>query len=313
MKYVVRVLCKGMIERLTSTSEITWTNVTEPSPEELVEVVRQADLSPYDAEFVAQPRQRPEVVAREKYLIILVHVPTFDRNSRVTTGAPMYLIVTKQEVVSIQHQQAVVISKAWQEYDESEEKREEYFGESGLSLALHLLQVSYRSSFQKLERLSKHVAIAEDAVFQGNERQMVEEVSVLMRDVMDFRKIILPQLNVFATPPDHDLVTAPLRDQWRRLHNQAQTLWDILEGLVESTIELRNTNDSLIAHKESELLRLLTYYSTITIPVFILLSPINPLDPNTSTLNVSIFWIVLAALLITLLAIFYRFRGRKVI
>ncbi|MCH8748672.1 hypothetical protein IH781_02885 [Patescibacteria group bacterium] len=302
-----------MRETLSSTNGVTWSDVAEPAAEELAAVVRAAQLSPLDAEFIAQEHHRPDLSSQSGYLMILVSVPAFDKQTRVTTSVPLYFIVQEHDLTTVHYQPLPALRRLWQDFTDNKERRDEYFAEGPLSLALHLIDALHAASLRKLDRLTKHVAIAEDAIFHGNERKMVEEISVLMRDVLDFRSIIRPQLSLFTKVPDHALLTAEARGHFARLHGQVHKLWEVLEGLLESTSELRDTNDSLLQHKENQLLRVLSYYSIITIPAWIFVTPFQPFAEDSTRVDSIFFWGVLSILVVLLAGIFWRFRGRGVL
>ncbi|MEX2054649.1 MAG: CorA family divalent cation transporter [Candidatus Andersenbacteria bacterium] len=302
-----------MQSQLTSKSNVVWTNLQSPEPDELASFVRDTALEPVDAEFLVHNYHRPEITVRPQYVMILLHVPVFNRQTRVTTGAPLYIIIKENHVWTLHYEPIVVLEKCILDFQNNEERQEEYFQSGPTGLALYVLNVLLGSAFNKLDRLNKHINIAEDAIFNGHERKMVEEISILTRDVLDFRKIIRPQLQLFASPPAHALMNATFSSQWLRLHGQVNKLWEILESLFESTRELGLTNGKLLQLKESSLLQLLTYYSILSIPVFLFLNPINPSDPNTSLQQELIYWSVLGALVLILVTIFLRFKGKRVL
>lgn len=291
---------------------LTWVELSKPTPEELAAFVREAMLEPTDAEFVVQNHHRPEVAVRHNYLLILVHVPTFNKQTRVTRGVPLYFVVTTKQLWVIHEDPIVPLQQLWEDYELNADKREEYFSMGALGLALQIITVMHNSAFRKLDRLTKHVDIAEDAVFQGNERKMVEEISILRRDVMDFRKIIRLQIDLFSTPPTHPLVTDELRSLWLRLNGQTRRLWDLLESLDESTTQLAETNDSLLQHKENQLLRFLTYYSIFSIPLLFLIDPLGS-RVGVEILPTAIYGSGLFLLAVMLVVIFIRFRGKRVL
>ncbi len=295
--------------------EITWVNIEEPTNEELAAFVREVVLLPVDAEFIVREHQRSEIARRPNYTLILIHVPIFDKKLRVTSGAALYFLVTDQQVFTVQYEPIVSLQKIFSEFASNPEQQEEYFDGSVLGLALHLIGQLNLSSFRKIARLSKHLEIAEDAVFQGNERKMVEEVAILARDVLDFRKIIRPQINLFASSPTEP-GNEDVKAQWQRLANQLKQMWELLESLNESAQELRSTNDSLLQHKENELLRMLTIYSIVAIPVFILVSAFNPGSVEVkepSRWDQIIFWSAIGVLSILLVYIFIRSKRRRVV
>lgn len=295
-----------------SSNTVTWHFLSDPETDELAEFVRDAHVLPIDAEFLVQDQRRPEIAIRDEYVLILMHVPVFDKQARVTSSAPLYILVSQNSLWTLTYEPIPVLEKLIQEYEESADKREEYFGERSMDLAIHLIDRMYASAFRKLERLGKHISIAEDAVFHGNERKMVEEVALLSRDVMDFRKVIRPQRFLFDHPPSHPLIEVDVRGAWQRLNNLTERLWDMLDGLSESVRQLTNTNDALLQHKENQLLRFLTGYSILAIPVLILVDPyFTPGSPDANRADHIAFWIVFIGLLMGLLFMFFVLRRRR--
>lgn len=298
---------------LTAKNNVAWTHLKHPTAEELAALVRAAGLTPVDAEFVAQNYHRPDITVHPTYLLVLVHVPTFNKQTRVTTSGSLFLIVKDSHVWSVVYEPIAALDQLWDDFTNNSEKQNEYFSAGPAGLALHIVNVMYGSCFHKLERLNKHINIAEDAVFQGNEKSMVVEISILVRDVMDFRKIIRPQQSLFAAPPQHPLLTEPDRELWLRLHNQVQKLWEVLESLSEATRQLSQTNNTLLQHKQNQLLRVLTYYSILSIPIYIILAPLDPFAAASSRSAVITYWGLLSALILALVIIFIRFRGKRVL
>ncbi len=291
---------------------VTWTNIEEPSNDELAAIVREVGLSPVDAEFIVRGDLRPEITVRENYILILMYVPVFHKKLRVTSGTALHFLVTSAQLHTLQYEPIVSLQKIIKDFSENPEKQEEYFNDDALSLALYILSQIHNSSFRKIGRLAKHIEIVEDAVFQGNERKMVEEVAILSRDVLDFQKIIRPQVPLFAAMPDQPF-DEHIKTQWKRISGQISQMWELLQSLHDSSKELRSTNDSLLQHKENELLRMLSLYSIITIPIWIFVSPYIPRGADTGVGDVIIFWGVLLFLILFLLAIFVRAKRRKVI
>ena len=292
-----------------SSKAISWVNVQSPEPEELAEFVRATEMTTTDAEFMVQKYHRPIISTGPDYLLLLIQIPVFDRKLRLTKGVSLFFLIKERELFSLHYDPIISLDKIRREFETSNERLEEYFQENTLSLCLDLITFLYDSSFKKLERLNKHIDIAEDAVFQGNEKKMVEEISLLSRDVMDFRKIIRPQKNLFELPPRHPLITGEIETKWKRVNGQIMKMWEVLESMFESVKELSNTNFTLLQHKENELLRLLTVYSIIAIPMLILVDPyFAPSEPNATISDFIAFWTVLGVLVITLGTMLIKFK-----
>ncbi len=297
-----------------SSAVSSWTNVQSPEPKELAEFIRDANLLTADAEFITQTNHRPSISARPDYLLLLIQVPVFDRKLRLTSGVALFLIITTNHIYSLHYQPLVLLDKIRMEFTADQTKLNEYFTNDSLGSCLDLITLLYDSAFRKLDRLAKHIEIAEDAVFQGNERKMVEEISLLGRDVMDFRKVIRPQKTLFAVAPDHKLVSSEAAIKWNRVHCQLLKMWEILESMSESVRELSHTDFVLIQHKQNELLRILTIYSIIVIPILSLVGPIfNPGSPGSDATDTIVSWIVLGLLLLILAVILLHSRRKRLL
>lgn len=299
------------MKHILSTKEIEWVEISEPSNEELAEFVRESHLAAADAEFIVQNHYRPEVALRPGYVLFLLEVPTFDKKTRVTRGVPLYVLVTQQKIWTLHYDPIPALQKIVQDFADTPAKQEEYFSDSAASLTLYVINILHNFTAQKLERLRAHVDIVSDAVFHGNERKMVEEIAVLRRDVMDFRAIMRPQGSLFEVPPQHPLVSPALSEEWLRLSGQLKRIWDMLESLSEKVQELADTNEALLQHKENQMLRILTIYSIIAIPAFIIVAPINLPEVRADS---PLFWLfigLVAAFTLILIGIFARLRGRR--
>jgi len=293
--------------------QLAWTHVSDPNPEELAAFIRNSGVEPIDSDFIVQHHHRPEITIRDQYILLLIHVPVFNKKSRLTRGGALYFVITPDHLWSVSFKQIFALDKLLKVYKESDEKREEYFQDGAAGLCVNIISSMHASAFRKIERLSKYINIAEDAVFHGNERKMVEEISILARDVLDFRQIVRPQISLFSMAPAHDLVPPSVASMWQRLDGQTRKLWDLLENIFESIRELGHTNNTLLQHKENELLRLLAMYSAISIPAVILLTVYNPRSAGAGLADVITFWSFFAIYLILLLIIFFRFRGKRIL
>lgn len=294
-------------------SSLVWRHYTAPTSEELAELMREAQVNATDALALSQTGHRPEVVARSQYIAVFCNAPVFQKKLRVTSGASFYAVASEMKLWTIQFEPIASFARIQEEVEKTPAKLLEQTNGTALGLLLYFLQAMNEGTFRKLERLAKHVDIAEYAVFQGNERKMVEEISLLTRDVMDFRKTIRPQRDLFAEPPQHPLVTADNAQRWQVVHRHIGKVWEALENVYERVEHLANTNSTMLQHKENEILRLLTLFSIILVPAWMFITPFTPYARATSGPTALIYWTVLVLLVIVLLILLLRFHRKRVL
>ena len=238
-------------------------------------------------------------MSRAAYELVRVEVPVFDRKLRASFGVGLDCIVLLDQLITLQARPIPVLEKLINGLERTPEQYATEELKTPTDLLKYLLRQVHQGTLRKLDRLHKYIDIAEDAVFQGNERKMVEEISLLMRDISDLRKIMRPQRRLF-----HGTT-------WQELTQDVGKVWDGLEALQESILQLAKTNSTLLQYKENELLRLLTIYSIVAIPLWILITPFTPRVGQASLLAFVVYWSVLLFLLLSLFVIFARLRGKR--
>lgn len=280
---------------------IAWQRLVEPTGSELAAVARDVPLEAADRALLGESLMRATLVSRPAYELLRVEVPVFDRKLRASSGVALDCIVLPDQLITLQARLIPVLEKLVDGLKRNPDQDLEVTLAGPADLLKYLLRQIHHGTLRKLDRLHKYIDIAEDAVFQGNERKMVEEISLLMRDVSDLRKIIRPQRRLFQGT------------SWQELTQDLGKVWDGLETLQESVTQLANTNSTLLQHKENELLRLLAMYSALVVPLWILITPFVPTRPEASVLDITVYWGVLAFLGLALIFIFARFRGKRIL
>lgn len=284
-----------------SIAGITWHRLVEPTGSELAAVARDVPLEAADVALLSESLTRAVLSGRSGYELLRIEIPVFDRKVRASFGVAFDCIVLPDQLITLQTRPIPVLEKV---VDDLERAMKQDLGvtvTSPAELLKYLLRHIHHGTMRKLDRLYKYIDIAEDAVFQGNERKMVEEISLLVRDVGDLRKIIRPQRHLFQGTT------------WQELDLDLKKVWDGLETLQESLTQLANTNTTLLQHKENELLRLLAMYSALVVPLWILITPFVPTRPDASGLDFAVYWGVLVLLGMVLIFIFARFRGKRIL
>lgn len=289
-----------------------WKHLSSPSNEDLVQVTRDAKLSKLDSELIVHGNQGPQFIVRGDYKIILIHVPIREHHVKSIENRTIRFIVQKDALITITHAPIPALDTIFTDYTDAPDIYNES-GTSPLSLAFTIIDRLNTGTLKKIHHLLKRVEIAEDAIFHGNERKMVEEIAVLSRDVLDFHRVALPQKGLFQSIHRQYAFTIQEQEVLSHVHNQAEQIWHTLQALHSSMQELRNTNDSLLQHQENELLRSIFSYSILAIPFLAIINVFNPHRVGATIIDSIFFWGIIAFLFIVLLFIFGRAKKKRVL
>ena len=143
---------------------------------------------------------------------------------------------------------------------------------------------------------------------------MVEEISIVGRDIIDFRRSLKPQeitlesLTVQGSQLFGNEVLPFLED----LGGEYQKLWGLLENHKETLDALYETNTTLLNIKQNDIMKVLTIMAFVTFPLAILATLLvsgtagNPLSGLPYD-----FWAVAGILMLAAGAILAVFKKKK--
>ena len=169
------------------------------------------------------------------------------------------------------------------------------------------------SCFPKLDHISKKLEYIEDEIFSGHEKEMVFELSLSKRDILNFRRIIKPQYSVFESlsQKNFKLTEPSLKPYYQDLLGTNIRILNNLESAKETVESLEETNNSLLSNKLNLTMKILTIFSAVMLPMtvysnILAMSADIPFgkDPNA-------FWIHLGIMLFLSVATIAIFKARK--
>jgi magnesium transporter len=125
------------------------------------------------------------------------------------------------------------------------------------------------SCFPKLDHISEKLDKIEEEIFAGNEKEMVIEISVVKRDVLNFRRTLKPQRTVFDSlaQKDYKFIEPGLRPYFQDLVGTNIRIWNNLESTKETIESLEATNNSLLSNKLDMTMKVLTLFSAVLLPL----------------------------------------------
>ena len=156
----------------------------------------------------------------------------------------------------------------------------------------------------KLERL-------EDDIFEGRSRELVRDISDVKQEIINFRKIVRPQRAALKDLERTKRYTPEtLEVYFDDINDASERIWDMLENFKEVSEALEATNESAIGHQLNDVLRVLTAFSVIILPLTLIsgIWGMNVGVPGEGTTEG--FWVVIGLMAAVLVALVLYFRRR---
>jgi len=253
---------------------LTWVNIEGPTVREAEYLAQNYQFHPLDLEDCLVRVQRSKIDEYKNYLFLVFHFPIFDSEQRVTTPSQVAVFIGENYIITLHKGELKPLVKLFRECQIDEESRQEYFGQGSGYLLYRIIDRLIDYCFPILNKIIEHTEQVEDRIFSERRRGTIEEISVLRRDIISFRRIIWPMRAVIGSleSKTRQFTTTNLAVYYGDTIDHVDKIWDALDEYKEVIEGLKDTHDSLAAHHTNEVVRILTVIATILLPITVVSS-----------------------------------------
>lgn len=292
---------------------VTWIDITNPTTDEIREVVSEADIPAEFTKDLTTMVPRSEVIAQKHAIKLTLDFPIVKRTD-INHPHEIKFIATKKHFVTIRFEDIEAVHRFSKEFEVSSMIKKSKASTSGAHILMSLLNELYQTMAVKLDYLESKMMDIEEEMFNEREKEMVFEISKVSRRLIAFRQTLYTHESVLRD--FHTALTEAFGKQFAdavdRLDSEYVHLRGRLGVLTSVLDDLRNTNDSLVSTKQNEIMKILTIMAFITFPLTLFTSMFGM---NTTTTPLvgqrGDFWLILSIMAVVSVAFFAFFRYKK--
>jgi magnesium transporter len=298
-----------------SASGLTWVNVVAPDTETAQMLAVRFGWHPLDVEDIVSKRQRPKVDDYEEdgYLFAVLHFPVFDQAVQRLNAAELDIFIGHDYVVTIPNRELLPVTRLFERCQGDERLREQLFARGSGRLLYEILDDLFDYCFPILDKIAHKLDGIEDEMFEGRSEEVVRDLSNVKQEIISYRKIIKPERSTLRVLERRveDFLPEELELYFDDIVDSAERIWDLLDNYKEVVEGLESTNESVISHRQNDVLRLLTVFTVIVLPLTMLTGVfgMNVAFPGEGTREA--FWIIAAALVAILVGMVGFFRWKR--
>ncbi len=288
--------------------EATWIDLGSPTKEEIINLVKEWDIDTLVANELLSPSFRAKIDLFNEYAYLVLRFPSnrTGKSKSKKNSQEIDFIVGKNLLITVHYDTVYALH-------EFEKKFKESARDAG-AIFYAILKELYGSLDYQLDLINEKINKAENNIFEGKERKMVEVLSQINRDLIDFHRDTFPHKDILGSfeAPARNFFGEEFKRFFRALNNDANKVQNTLKNSEEILRELRKTNDSLLTTKNNETMRHLTMMAFVTFPLT-LLSSLFAIEAKATPIigHPYDFWIILAIMTGVTLGIFIFFKMRK--
>src|SRR6266536_3370078 len=284
-----------------SANGLTWLQLDSLDPEAVNELRARFGWHPLDGEDVLTKRQRPKIddYADEGYLFAVLHFPAYDKAIRRLNAGELDFFLGSDYLVTMPNVELLPVTRLFTRCQEDAHFREQLFEKSSGRLLYAELDDLFDYCFPILDKIAYKLDSIEDDIDERHSEEIVSDISKAKQEIIYYRKIIKPQraaLRLLERRIERFL-PENLELYFDDLVDASERIWDLLDNYKEVVEALEDTNESLISHRQNDVLRILTVFSVVLLPLTLIsgIFGMNVHFPGEGTHTA--FWIIVGLMI----------------
>ena len=292
--------------------KVTWVDIQDPSKEDIQYLKERFKFHPLVLGELIPPGHRPKVEQHKDYLFMILYYPVYNKEKKETKPRELDIIVTRDTIITSHYRSILPLKALFDGCNLYKESRKNYMSEGSGQLLFYILSGFWKTCLSKLIKIDKRINEIEKEIFKGKEKEMVLEISLVKTDVINFWRIIEHQEEILKSLVQEGEIFfgKELSPYFLDVLGTYGRTLNSLKTFKEAILALEDTNQSLLSTKINEVMRILTVFSVIVLPLTLIASiwGMNLFLPFAeSPIG---FWLVLGIMVVVTIFMFIYFKKK---
>jgi magnesium transporter len=293
-------------------NDLKWYHILTPTEENLTYLKDNFNFHPLDIEDCRSKTQRPKIDIYDDYYFIILHFPYYDKVNRFIKTKEVKIFWGKDYIITIGNSHWVV-RDLFNKAKENIKLTEEFLADSSDKLLYRILERILSETFILLSKLGEEVDTISRELFSKRAEKSIERISVTRKNIILLDTIFKPQLRLFHKFESGEIkgFAQDMEEYWGNILDFYQKIWDLVEDDKELIEGLSKTFDSLQTNKINEIMKVLTFISTIILPLTFI-TGLYGMNINLPFQGHPLaFWIVSGVMLLIFAILIFYFKRKR--
>lgn len=297
-------------------NKVNWIEATNPTAKEIKDLINKFDINPEIAEELLSPSLRPHTIRYDDTIFAVFHIPQIQdtHGQAITSIEEIDFVINKDFLVTTSYSNIDSIEEFEKFFEADSVLSKGNSGEHGAYVFYNLLMFMYHSIHDHIDSLRNELRIAEEKIFNGEEKEMVFRLSKINRSLLNTEEALSLHDHLLEdiTRMSQNIFDDTHTKKIDKLELEYMKLSQTLENAQNYLRELRATNDSLLNTKQSEVTKVLTIMAFIILPPSFLAGLFGINAKNIPFIgHPRDFWIVLGIMGLSVIGTWVFFKLKK--
>ncbi|MEK9179823.1 MAG: magnesium transporter CorA family protein [Patescibacteria group bacterium] len=244
---------------------LKWIDILVPKDED-IKLLEKFGFHHLILEEIKTPTYHPLIESYRKYLYLILHFPDFDSVKGQILPQEIDFLITESTLITVRYKKFDDFEEIFQEVQSRPGK---YLGKTTGHLLYNIIKKLFQRTFPELNRIQEAIDKIEENVLNRFDENVIESIASTKNSIIDFLRAIKPQKVVWDAirevamkfwgsrmkPYVSDMVA-----DYNRILYFAETHREILDSL-------HMTSSSLLDNKRNYVIKILTIFTAIILPL----------------------------------------------
>ena len=292
--------------------KLTWIDITKPTEKDIEFVRKQEKFHPIILDELLHTSARARVEPYPHYIFLTYHMPMYDTVTRTSRKAEIDFLITKNKVITVHYEELEPINNFWRKLSNDKNFRELVLKENSGKLTYYFIQEILEFSNRQIRHIEESVTDIARQLFQKKESELLEHISYVKRNILDYRIINKPQEIILKSLKETSVKfwTDDIKVYFSDLVGDHLKITQQIENFKETVESLEETNAQLLAAKTNAVVQRFSVLAFLTFPLILVIGiftvpALDRLIDGKSALPF-IISLILAIIFNTILFLFFR-------
>lgn len=254
---------------------ITWTNIVHVTSSDVEQLhLEYPHFHPLNLEDLLSTIERPKLDVYDDYLFVVFQFPVYDPTRRMSRPAEVDMFMGSGYLIMAHDGKLPPLEKLFHHCQNNDASRERLMAHGASRLFHEVIDNLVDYLFPMLYKVDTKIHHLEEAIFQENERRIVQELTYVRRDIIALRRIVQPQVEILhiLEQIDRPYIREELDVYFDDILDHLKKASDMITYHGEIVYGLLDTANTLANLHTNNVIRILTIFSVIMLPLTLVTS-----------------------------------------
>jgi len=295
---------------------INWIDIVDPDKKEIENLRKNFNFHPVVLNELLVPTLRPKVEHYDYYLYMVLHFPIYHPKEKTSKSVEVDFLITHNTLITVRYGKIQPLLEFWKKCEKG--TNEPYIQNSTASLLYCLIGELNNFSLRQIDHITQKIDKIEKEVFETNkikkEEKIVEEISIIRRDILDFRRTLKPQDIILESLKLRgvEFFGKSTEPYFSDIIGDHMRVWELLENHKETIESLQEANDSLLSNRTNRIMKIITLFAVIVFPLTLVAAIFSMETKYLPIVGMRYdFWIILGIMFVGTIFMLIIFKAKK--